>query len=298
MEAILARSVRQLTRVRMLSSSSHKKADFGFKDVDAGDKEKLVRSVFSSVASKYDVMNDLMSFGIHRIWKDEFVSMIGLGASAKIDPNYLPRHLDVAGGTGDIAFRSISTLAKVYRPIIQDKISANEFVDVKNRPVVVCDINPEMLAVGKSRAVSQVGAENAKLMDFVEGNAEHLPFEDESFDLYTIAFGLRNVTNKDIAIKEAHRVLKKGGRMMILEFSHLQNPLMKQVYDKFSFEVIPKIGKVVTNDEESYQYLVESIRRFPKQDDLLNMMRHEGFSCCSYVNFTFGVVAVHTGFKL
>lgn len=164
MEAILTRSVRQLTRVRMMSSSSHKKADFGFKDVDASDKEKLVRSVFSSVASKYDVMNDLMSFGIHRIWKDEFVSMIGLGASAKIDSNYLPRHLDVAGGTGDIAFRSVSTLAKVYRPIIQDKITANEFADVKNRPVVVCDINPEMLAVGKSRAVSQIGAENAKLV--------------------------------------------------------------------------------------------------------------------------------------
>lgn len=291
----MCRNMRRLARVRLMSSN---KTDFGFKDVDAGEKERLVREVFSSVASKYDVMNDLMSFGVHRIWKDEFVNMIGLGASAKIDPNYLPRHLDVAGGTGDIAFRSVTTMGKVYRPLIQSKIAANEFSELKNRPVVVCDINPEMLAVGKSRAVAQVGSDNAKLMDFVEGNAEKLPFEDESFDLYTIAFGLRNVTNKDVAIKEAHRVLKKGGRMMILEFSHLQNPLMKQVYDKFSFEVIPKIGKVVTNDEASYQYLVESIRRFPKQDDLLNMMRQQGFSCCSYVNFTFGVVAVHTGFKL
>ena len=195
-------SVRRLGRVRFLSSYNGGKADFGFKDVDAGEKERLVREVFSSVASKYDVMNDLMSLGVHRVWKDEFVNMIGFGAAAKIDPNYVPRHLDVAGGTGDIAFRSVSMMGKVFRPAIQAKLSAMEYDNPANRPVVVCDINPEMLAVGKSRAVAQVGSDNAKLMDFVEGNAEKLPFPDESFDLYTIAFGLRNVTNKDVSCQD------------------------------------------------------------------------------------------------
>lgn len=157
-------SVRRLGRVRFLSSYNGGKADFGFKDVDAGEKERLVREVFSSVASKYDVMNDLMSLGVHRVWKDEFVNMIGFGAAAKIDPNYVPRHLDVAGGTGDIAFRSVSMMGKVFRPAIQANLSAMEYDNPANRPVVVCDINPEMLAVGKSRAVAQVGSDNAKLV--------------------------------------------------------------------------------------------------------------------------------------
>eukprot|EP01034_Spumella_vulgaris_P022935 gene22935-29114_t len=155
-----------------------------------------------------------------------------------------------------------------------------------------------MLAVGKDRAVSQVGKDKSKLLGFVEGNAESLPFADESFDLYTIAFGLRNVTNKDKAIREAYRVLKKGGRMMILEFSHVKNPVIGGIYDQFSFNVIPKIGAVVANDAPSYQYLVESIRRFPKQEDLVVMMRNEGFAACHYTDLTFGVVAIHSGFKV
>lgn len=164
-ERLLSRNCRRFySNIRFLSSNSGGKADFGFKDVDAREKEKLVREVFSSVASKYDVMNDLMSFGIHRIWKDEFVNMIGLGAAAKIDPNYIPRHLDVAGGTGDIAFRSVTSMGKVFRPAIQERLGSNAFEAAETRPVVVCDINPEMLTVGRSRAITQVGADNAKLV--------------------------------------------------------------------------------------------------------------------------------------
>jgi ubiquinone/menaquinone biosynthesis methyltransferase len=166
------------------------------------------------------------------------------------------------------------------------------------RQVVVCDINPDMLSVGRGRVASAVGTTTSKLIGFVEGNAEKLPFRDQSFDLYTIAFGLRNVTNKDVALKEAYRVLKPGGRIMIMEFSSLKNPMLQQMYDGYSFNVIPKIGELVANDRESYQYLVESIRKFPKQEELLGMVRSAGFGCASYRNLTFGVVAVHSGFKL
>eukprot|EP01040_Poterioochromonas_malhamensis_P010621 gene10621-11565_t len=290
---------RQFCGVRYLSDGSPSRfADFGFKEVSREEKEKLVRGVFSSVASKYDIMNDFMSLGTHRLWKDEFVNMIGYEDAAKVDPDYIPRHLDVAGGTGDIAFRSALEMNRLYGSNLQTAIQSNQYDKVEDRPIVVCDINPEMLAVGRSRAAEQVGQDKVNMLGFIEGNAEKLPFPDNSFDLYTIAFGLRNVTNKDVAIREAFRVLKKGGRIMILEFSHVPNSLISQVYDQFSFQIIPKIGKMVANDEASYQYLVESIRRFPKQEELLKMLSNEGFSCCNYVNFTFGVVAVHSGFKL
>ena len=265
----------------------------------AEEKESLVKQVFSSVASKYDVMNDLMSMGAHRLWKDELIRMIGYDAASKAEPDLIPRHLDVAGGTGDIAFRSAIELTKCYQSTVKSMTSTQ--VDTlldDERQVVVCDINPDMLSVGRGRVVSAVGINTSKLIGFVEGNAERLPFEDNSFDLYTIAFGLRNVTNKDVALKEAYRVLKPGGRIMIMEFSSLNNPMLQQMYDGYSFNVIPKIGELVANDRESYQYLVESIRKFPKQEELLGMVRAAGFGCASYRNLTFGVVAVHSGFKI
>lgn len=164
MRSYISRSCRLVQASRFLSTPGGGKADFGFKDVNAGEKERLVREVFSSVASKYDVMNDLMSMGVHRVWKDEFVNMIGYSAAAKTDPNYLPRHLDVAGGTGDIAFRSANTMSKVFRPLLSEKMRTEEFNSELDRPIIVCDINPEMLAVGKSRAASQVGHDNTKLV--------------------------------------------------------------------------------------------------------------------------------------
>eukprot|EP01039_Chlorochromonas_danica_P004743 gene4743-5194_t len=275
------------------------KTDFGYQEVDRNAKERLVRDVFSSVATKYDIMNDLMSMGVHRLWKDEFVSMMGLTASANVESQHVPRVLDVAGGTGDIAFRIAQTLASTkYASKLNDSLANGAYDQVENRPIVVCDINPEMLAVGKERAIPMLGAKQSKLVGFVEGNAERLPFADNTFDLYTIAFGLRNVTNKEVALGEAYRVLRPGGRLMILEFSEVRQPLLRMAYDQFSFHIIPRIGEVVAQDRSSYQYLVESIRRFPKQDELLGMVRQAGFRCASYVNFTLGVCAVHSGYKL
>lgn len=285
------------------SSSSGVRTDFGFTDVDADEKERLVREVFSSVADNYDVMNDFMSMGAHRLWKDELITMMGYSAAAEVERDLkqgtgdeenlrVPRHLDVAGGTGDVAFRSIKSLEQAYGGMKGEGGGDTE------RQVVVCDINPEMLAVGASRAEGAIGSDLASHVGFVEGNAEKLPFADNSFDLYTIAFGLRNVTNKDVALQEAHRVLRPGGRIMVLEFSHLTNPVLQKAYDSYSFSVIPKIGEAVANDAASYQYLVESIRRFPKQDELKDMMTEAGFQYCTYKNMTFGVVAAHSGFVL
>lgn len=272
-------------------------ADFGYKDVDASEKERLVREVFSKVASKYDVMNDLMSMGAHRLWKDELVRMMGFQTAAKINATKVPRHLDVAGGTGDIAFRSATSLAQAYGASFDILASTNERDD-KERQVVVCDINPEMLAVGASRASSVLGSNLSKSVGFVEGNAESLPFPDESFDLYTIGFGLRNVTNKQKALEEAHRVLRRGGRIMVLEFSHIPAAPLQAVYDAYSFNIIPQLGRLIAGDAASYQYLVESIRRFPKQEELRDMVTKAGFQYSTYTNMTLGVVAVHSGFKL
>eukprot|EP01035_Chromulina_nebulosa_P019775 gene19775-25713_t len=238
-------------------------------------------------------MNDFMSLGIHRFWKDELISMISYPSNNIT--NYIPRHLDVAGGTGDIAFRSLASLFSSYSHLI-DKLP--EVQNELDRQIVICDINKDMLEVGRQRAVNVVGVDKSKLLGFVEGNAEILPFPDESFDIYTIAFGLRNVTNKDLALKEAFRVLRKGGRILILEFSQLDNPTLQYLYDQYSFTVIPQLGQLVANDKESYVYLVESIRKFPNQITLLNMMKESGFRVCNYKNLTFGVVAIHSGYKI
>lgn len=189
-------------------SSERKVVDFGFQQVKAEEKEGMVAEVFSKVASKYDVMNDFMSFGAHRLWKDDLIRSLGYPAARATDAARIPRHLDVAGGTGDVAFRSLNAMVKEYGSSLQDSVKSDSDSE---RQIVVCDINPEMLAVGRDRVHKQVGANNADFVGFVEGNAEHLPFPDDSFDIYTIAFGLRNVTNKDAAIREAYRVLRKGG---------------------------------------------------------------------------------------
>ncbi|MCE3232953.1 MAG: bifunctional demethylmenaquinone methyltransferase/2-methoxy-6-polyprenyl,4-benzoquinol methylase, partial [Rickettsiaceae bacterium] len=208
------------------------KTHFGFKEVDKEEKESLVKGVFSSVASKYDIMNDVMSFGVHRIWKDKFISMLA--------PKDGSRLLDVAGGTGDIAFRFLKSC--------------------KGGGVTVCDINPNMLEEGRKNAIDK---NRLNGLEWLCGNAEKLPLPNSSYDYYTIAFGIRNVTDIPAALKEAHRVLKPGGRFMCLEFSKVENSLMANLYDFYSFKVIPQMGKLVANDSESYQYLVESIRKFP-----------------------------------
>ncbi|MAS86738.1 MAG: bifunctional demethylmenaquinone methyltransferase/2-methoxy-6-polyprenyl-1,4-benzoquinol methylase UbiE [Micavibrio sp.] len=240
---------------------------FGETPVEPEQKEKLVGGVFDSVAEKYDMMNDAMSFGTHRIWKDRFVSMINPRADQKF--------LDVAGGTGDIAFR----IRKKTSPHTQ---------------ITVSDINPNMLEVGRNRAIDRGYITG---FDFVTANAETLPFDDNSFDTYTIAFGLRNVTHIDKALKEAHRVLKPNGTFWCLEFSHVTNPLLAKAYDKYSYNFIPKMGKIIAGDSESYQYLVESIRKHPDQENLKRRISEAGFDKSNYKNMSFGVVAVHSGKK-
>lgn len=241
---------------------------FGFKEVGSSEKMRLVGDVFSSVAGDYDLMNDLMSGGIHRLWKNKFVSILHPSPRRKL--------LDVAGGTGDIAFR--------YR---QKAGSAAQ--------ITVCDINKDMLAVGKDRAIDRGYLKGFK---WVQGNAEALPFEDDSYDIYTISFGLRNVPKIDDALEEAFRVLKPGGQFFCLEFSEVVNPLFRKIYDEYSFRVIPRIGEAVAKDRESYQYLVESIRQFPKQEELAGRMRAAGFEKVRYINLSGGIAAIHVGLKL
>lgn len=245
-----------------MSNTTH----FGYKTVDENEKATLVRGVFDSVASRYDVMNDLMSAGLHRLWKNEMVAMLNPKENMQI--------LDVAGGTGDIAFR------------IKQKANCH---------VSVCDINQQMLSEGKSRAYDRNMREG---IDWVCGNAESLPLPDSCMDAYTIAFGIRNVTHIDKALDEAYRVLKIGGRFLCLEFSHLQHDLLQKIYDAYSFTAIPRIGKMVTGDGDSYQYLVESIRRFPKQDEFARMIKQAGFANVSYRNLSQGIVAIHSGWKV
>lgn len=241
---------------------------FGYKKVNPSDKTKLVEGVFDNVASRYDLMNDLMSGGIHRLWKNRFVQMMHPRANRKL--------LDVAGGTGDIAFR--------YRK------AAGE-----SAKITVCDINKEMLKVGRDRAIDRG---YLKGFDWVEGNAESLPFDDREFHLYSIAFGLRNVTHIDNALADAYRVLKPGGQFFCLEFSHLKNAALQKVYDEYSFRIIPKIGEVVAKDRDSYQYLVESIRQFPKQAELSARLETAGFENVKVVNLSGGIAAIHIGNKL
>jgi ubiquinone/menaquinone biosynthesis methyltransferase len=278
---------------------------FGFTTVRTEEKESKVREVFESVAESYDVMNDLMSGGLHRLWKDDLLHRTGLAptsralrrlhhASAASDQTTPPptlNVLDVAGGTGDVAFRFIEAAGCHER----SKSSGQDPIQV-----TVCDINAEMLRVGERRARQRYGSgllDETKALSFVEGNAQTLPFEDNSFDLYTIAFGLRNVTHVDMALKDAFRVLKPGGRFMCLEFSHVTNPAFRAIYDTYSFHVIPTIGDIVANDRASYQYLVESIRKFSNQDELASRLDRAGFSGAKYTNMTGGIVALHEGWK-
>lgn len=244
---------------------------FGFRDVAESERQGLVNQVFATVAERYDLMNDLMSGGLHRLWKRDFVTWLNPPTGQQ---PY--RHLDVAGGTGDIALRVVAAGG----PYIQSTI---------------CDISPEMLAVGKRR-VHDAGLDAR--ITCIEGNAETLPFEDVTFDAYTIAFGIRNVTHIDRSLSEAFRVLKPGGRFMCLEFSEVQVPLLDRLYDFHSFEVIPRLGKLTAGAAEPYQYLVESIRKFPKQEAFAQMIRDAGFAQVRYRNLTGGIAAMHSGWKI
>ncbi len=247
---------------------SGNKTHFGFKQVDADKKEGLVAEVFSSVAGKYDIMNDVMSFGIHRIWKKIAMEHTGLKKGMHA--------LDIAGGTGDLTIQMSKQVGATGE-------------------VIMSDINPAMLEQGRRRLIDKGVAGNVK---FVEANAEELPFEDNFFDCVTIAFGLRNVTNKDKALKEMHRVLKPGGRLLVLEFSKPVVPGLDKIYDVYSFKILPFMGKIIADDEESYRYLAESIRMHPDQSTLKAMMVEAGFERCTYHNMTGGIVALHKGFKL
>lgn len=249
------------------------KTNFGFKKVDKEKKANLVGEVFSSVAKKYDLMNDLMSAGSHRIWKNKMVNEIEFKNQNK---NY--QIIDVAGGTGDIAFR-IAKKAK------SKQISTN---------IEIVDINQNMLDVGKNRAIDSNLFNN---LNFTRCDAENLVFNDNSFDFYTIAFGIRNFTNIDKGLQEAFRTLKKGGKFICLEFSKVDHKLLSKIYDFYSFNIIPKIGELVSNDGDSYQYLVESIRNFPDQEKFKKMIEEAGFKNVSYQNLTFGTVSIHIGYK-
>ncbi|WKY00102.1 hypothetical protein Q1695_014740 [Nippostrongylus brasiliensis] len=240
---------------------------FGNEQVEEAEKEKRVHHVFANVASKYDMMNDAMSLGIHRLWKDYYVGGLNLDANAKI--------IDVAGGTGDIAFR------------LQKRI--------QNGKVTVVDINQNMLDVGQERAKNDPSVDTRKL-EWVCANAEQLPFEDNTFDAYTISFGIRNCTHVDKVVAEAFRVLKPGGFLAVLEFSAVK-PFLRPIYDAYSFNVIPVMGQVIAGDYNSYKYLVESIRKFPNQEDFATMIREAGFDMVRYENLTFGVCSIHKGTK-
>jgi demethylmenaquinone methyltransferase/2-methoxy-6-polyprenyl-1,4-benzoquinol methylase len=244
------------------------KASFGYRDVPASEKAGLVARVFESVAPRYDLMNDLMSAGVHRLWKNALVDVL--------HPRRGERCLDVAGGTGDIAFR------------IAERIG-------DGADVTICDINPAMLAVGRDRAVDRGLLRG---LVWTTGDAEALPFPDRSFDAYTIAFGLRNVTDIDRALSEAHRVLRPGGRFYCLEFSKVTSAPVGRLYDAYSERALPLFGRIVARDAESYRYLHESIRRFPAQRDLAQRMRRADFERVAWRNMTLGVVALHSGWRI
>lgn len=273
----------------MLSSTSplHSHAtSFGFKHVREEEKSQMVGNVFSSVASNYDLMNDLMSGGLHRLWKDRLVSML--------NPFPGMKHLDVAGGTGDVAFKILDGISSIKRRANQDPI--NDHLQEETQ-IHVCDINPNMLNVGRKRAIERGLGEDKSLI-WVEGDAEALSFEDNTMDGYTIAFGIRNVTHIEKVLAEAYRVLKHGGRFLCLELSHVEVPVFKELYDYYSFAVIPAVGELVAGDRDSYQYLVESIRRFPPQVKFASMIADAGFQKVEYENLVGGVVAIHSGLKI
>jgi demethylmenaquinone methyltransferase/2-methoxy-6-polyprenyl-1,4-benzoquinol methylase len=240
-------------------------ADFGFREVPAGDKARLVRGVFDSVAGRYDLMNDLMSLGVHRLWKSALIDWLA--------PRPGMHLLDVAGGTGDIAFR---------------------FLERGGGRVTVCDLTEEMVSVGRDRAIDRGIVDG---IEWAVGDAEALPLAEASADAYTIAFGLRNVTRIDRALAEARRVLKPGGHFLCLEFSRLVLPVLEPLYDKYSFSVLPALGEAIVGDRESYEYLAESIRRFPPQDELAERIEAAGLSLVKYRNLSGGIAAIHSAWR-
>ena len=247
--------------------SEDKTTHFGYKEVQTDAKADMVAGVFHSVAARYDLMNDLMSGGIHRIWKRFTIELSGVRKGHSV--------LDIAGGTGDLAARFANIVGSEGK-------------------VILADINDSMLKVGRDKLIDSGQYGN---IDCVQADAQDLPFPDDSFDCITIAFGLRNVTDKDAALRSMLRVLKPGGRLLVLEFSKPPNELLGKAYDTYSFKILPLLGKVVANDSDSYQYLAESIRMHPDQETLKDMMEDAGFSRCEYHNMTGGVVALHKGIK-
>ena len=247
--------------------ADEKTTHFGFETVDSKEKAGRVAGVFHSVAQKYDLMNDIMSGGIHRLWKRFTIELSGVREGHSV--------LDIAGGTGDLS----AHFSRLVGP---------------NGRVVLSDINDSMLNVGRNKLIDKGICAN---IEYVQANAEALPFPDNSFDCITIAFGLRNVTDKDKALASMLRVLKPGGKLLVLEFSKPNNPLLTQAYDAYSFKILPKIGKFITQDEDSYRYLAESIRMHPDQETLKDMMQNAGFERCEFHNLTGGIVALHRGTK-
>jgi demethylmenaquinone methyltransferase/2-methoxy-6-polyprenyl-1,4-benzoquinol methylase len=245
-------------------------SNFGYKKVLSEEKESLVGQVFSSVASKYDLMNNLMSLGIHHLWKDRLIEEI---------PNLKGKIIDVAGGTGDIAFKLYKKAKKLG--IIPD--------------IVIADINPDMLQVAKDKAIDNNILSGIK---FIESSAENLPFANDSFDYYIISFGIRNVTNIDLALKEAYRVLKPFGKFICLEFSTINNSILENLYKAYSFNIVPKIGKIVTSNENAYKYLVETIDLFPNQEKFKSMIENTEFRNVKYKNLSFGIASIHTAYKI
>ncbi len=246
---------------------TEKTTHFGFEDIPEDEKAGRVRGVFGSVASKYDVMNDVMSVGIHRLWKDAMMDWLAPRAGQRL--------LDVAGGTGDIAFRFLKRASEGHATVL--------------------DLTEAMLVEGRQRAEAESMGDS---LDWLVGDAMALPFADNTFDVYTISFGIRNVTRPQEALNEAFRVLRPGGRLMVLEFSQIPNDLMQKAYDLYSFNVIPEMGRVITGDRDSYQYLVESIRKFPDQETFLGMVREAGFEQAKYRNLSLGIACLHSGWKL
>lgn len=250
-----------------MTHNSETTTHFGFETVPESEKAGRVQGVFGSVASKYDIMNDVMSVGIHRIWKDAMMDWLAPRAGQRL--------LDVAGGTGDISFRFLKRAGHAHATVL--------------------DLTEPMLIEGRKRAEAD---QKADQLDWIVGDAMNLPFEDNTFDVYTISFGIRNVTRPQEALNEAYRVLKPGGRLMVLEFSQIPNESMQWAYDRYSFNVIPVMGQIIANDRDSYQYLVESIRNFPDQDTFLDMVRTAGFENAKYRNLTMGIACLHSGWKI
>ena len=250
-----------------MTNDSDKTTHFGFETVAESDKAGRVQGVFNSVASKYDIMNDVMSVGIHRVWKEAMMDWLAPRAGQKL--------LDVAGGTGDVSFKFLGRAGSGHATVL--------------------DLTEPMLVEGRKRAEAAAMADS---LDWVVGDAMALPFEDNTFDVYTISFGIRNVTRPQEALNEAYRVLRPGGRLMVLEFSQLPNPMMQKAYDLYSFNVIPRMGQMIANDRDSYQYLVESIRNFPDHETFLGMLRTAGFGQAKYRNLSLGIAALHSGWKI